>query len=209
MTYAELIANIQDICENTFTADKLAMFVQQSEQKIYNAVEFPALRKNEVGSTTADVPYLTAPDDYIYPHSMAVIDGTGKYFYLLQKDVNFIRDAYPNPATTGQPKHYALFDEDSFILGPTPDTSYSVELHYGHYPESIVTAGTTWLGDFFDSALLNGSLVEALRFMKGEQDLVSMYDKMYMESLTILKNLTDGKLEQDSYRAGQYRQQVS
>ena len=208
MNYSDLIATIQDTCENTFTADQLATFVQQAEQKIYNAVEFPALRKNSVGTTTADVPYLTVPDDYLYPHSLAVIDGNGAYSYLLPKDVNFIRDAYPNPNSTGVPKHYGLFDKDSFILGPTPDATYSMELHYGYYPESIVTAGTTWLGANFDSALLNGSLVEALRFMKGEQDLVAMYDKMYMESLTLLKNLADGKLEQDSYRAGQYRQKV-
>lgn len=208
MNYSTLTATIQDICENTFTADLLATFVQQAEQKIYNAVEFPALRKNQVGSTSADIQYLTVPDDYLYPHSLAVIDGNGVYHYLLQKDVNFIRDAYPNPSSTGLPKHYGLFDKDSFILGPTPDAVYSMELHYGYYPESIVTAGTTWLGTNFDSALLNGSLVEALRFMKGEQDLVQMYDKMYMESLTLLKNLADGKLEQDSYRAGQYRQKV-
>lgn len=208
MNYTELTTYIEDAVENSFTADQLATFVQQAEQKIYNAVEFPALRKNSVGSATNAVPYLTVPNDYIYPHSLAVIDGSGVYHYLLQKDVNFIRDAYPNPSSTGLPKHYALFDKDSFILGPTPDASYSMELHYGYYPESIVTAGTTWLGDKFDSALLNGSLVEAARFLKEEQDIVQMYDKMYMESLTLLKNLADGKLEQDSYRAGQYRQKV-
>jgi hypothetical protein len=208
MDYTELTTNIEDICENTFTADQLAMFAQQAEQKIYNTVQFPALRKNSTGSATLDNRYLSVPSDFLYTHSLAVIDGSGNYIYLLVKDANFIREAYPNPTATGTPKHYGQFDEDSMILGPTPDANYDVELHYGYYPESIVTAGTTWLGDNFDSALLNGALVEALRFMKGEEDLVAMYDKFYMHAITLLKTLGDGKLRQDSYRDGQAEVQV-
>jgi hypothetical protein len=203
MDYATLTTNIEDICENTFTADQLAMFAQQAEQKIYNAVDFPALRKNSEGTMTADSQYLSVPDDYLYVHSLAVIDGAGDYHYLLPKDVNFVRDAYPNPTDTGLPKHYGHFNESCLILGPTPDAGYGIELHYGYYPESVVTAGTTWLGDNFDSALLNGSLVEAIRFMKGEADLVAMYDKFYQEAVMLLKSLGEGKLRRDSYRDGQ------
>jgi len=208
MNYTELTTNIEDICENTFTAAQLAMFVQQTEQSIYNIVQFPALRKNCVGTTTSGNKYLSVPSDFLYTHSVAVISGTD-YIYLLPKDSNFIREAYPNPATEGTPKHYGQFDEDSYILGPTPDSDYSVEIHYGYYPESIVTATNTWLGDNFDSVLLNGSLVEALRFMKGEEDLVAMYDKMYIQAIGLLKTLGDGKLRQDSYRAGQVSVAVS
>ena len=208
MTYTQLTGNIQDICENTFTADQLAMFTQQAEQKIYNVVQFPALRKNCVGSTTSGNKYLSTPSDFLYTHSLALVSGTD-YVYLLPKDSNFIREAYPNPATGGTPKHYAQVDEDSYILGPPPDAQYVVEIHYGYYPESIVTAATTWLGNNFDTALLNGALVEALRFMKGEEDLVAMYDKMYVQAIGLLKTLSDGKLRQDSYRSGQVQVPVS
>ena len=144
-------------------------------------------------------------------YSLAVIDTDGEYHYLLNKDVNFIREAYPknNVASRGRPKHYANFDDSAFILGPTPDLSYSTELHYGYYPESIVTAGTTWLGNEFDSALLNGALVEAIRFMKGEQDMVALYERLYVQAIGLLKNLGDGKLRQDAYRSGQVRIPVS
>lgn len=209
MTYTQLTTNIEDICENSFTSDQLAMFVQQAEQKIYNAVHFPALRKNVEGNLTASNKYLSVPDDYLYPLSLALVLGSGAYTYLLQKDVNFIRDAYPTPTTEGTPKHYALFDANCIIVGPTPDASYDVEFHYGYYPESIVTASTTWLGDNFDSALLNGSVVEAARFMKEEQDIIANYEKLYIESMGLLKELGDGKFRQDVYRSGQVRQQVS
>lgn len=208
MNYTELTTNIEDVCESTFTADQLAMFVQQAEQTIYNTVQIPALRKNTSGSLTASNQYLTTPTDYIFPYSLAVIDGDGKYHFLLNKDVNFIREAYPDPTSEGLPKHYALLDDDTFILGPTPDSSYTTQLHYGYYPESIVTAGTTWLGDEFDSALLNGALVQAIRFMKGEQDVVQMYEKLYVQAIKLLKNLGDGKLREDSYRSGQVRNPV-
>ena len=209
MNYTELTTNIEDITENTFTADQLAMFTQQAEQKIYNTVQMPALRKNVTGTLTAGNKYLGTPADYLWNYSLAVIDGSGVYHYLLNKDVNFMREAYPNPASEGLPKHYAYFDDNSYILGPTPDSSYSMELHYGYYPESIVTANTTWLGDEFDSALLNGALIEAIRFMKGEQDVVAMYEKLYAQAIGLLKNLGDGKLREDAYRSGQFRTEVS
>lgn len=208
MNYAELTTNIEDICENTFSADQLAMFTQQAEQKIYNSVQIPALRKNVVGTLTATVPYLSTPTDFLYSYSLAVISATGAYAYLINKDVNFIREAYPTPTATGMPVHYAFFSDGSFLVGPTPDSSYSTELHYGYYPESIVTAGTTWLGEEFDSALLNGALVEALRFMKGEADIVALYDKMYVQAVSLLKNLGDGKLREDTYRSGQLKIKV-
>tara|TARA_R110000744_G_scaffold11554_2_gene35012 strand:+ start:1823 stop:2452 length:630 start_codon:yes stop_codon:yes gene_type:complete len=209
MDYTALTTNIQDICETTFTADVLAMFTQQSEQKIYNSVQIPALRKNVIGTISGSNKYLTAPSDFIWAYSLAVISAGDVYTYLINKDVNFMREAYPNPSDKGVPKHYAYFDDDTFILGPTPETSYSTELHYGYYPESIVTAGTTWLGENFDSALLNGALIEAIRFMKGEPDVVAMYESLYAQSITLLKNLGDGKLREDAYRSGQVRTTVS
>lgn len=211
MNYTELCTNIQDICENEFSAEQLAMFTEQAEQKIYNSVQIPALRKNVTGNTTAGNQYLQIPADFLYCYSLAVIDEDGEYHYLLNKDVNFIREAYPknNLASRGRPRHYANFDDSAFILGPTPDIGYSAELHYGYYPESIVTAGTTWLGDEFDSALLNGALIEAIRFMKGEADMVAMYEKLYVQAIGLLKVLGDGKLRQDAYRSGQVRIPVS
>ena len=209
MNYTELKTNIEDICENSFTDDQLAMFTQQAEQKIYNTVQIPALRKNVTGTVTASNNYLSSPSDFLYSYSLAVVDGSGVYHYLLNKDVNFMREAYPNPTSEGLPKHYAYFDDDTIILGPTPDSSYSMELHYGYYPQSIVVANNTWLGDEFDSALLNGALIEAIRFMKGEPDIVAMYEKMYLQSVTLLKALGDGKLREDAYRSGQFRVPVS
>ena len=205
MNYTELKTNIEEICELTFTDDQLAMFTKQAEQKIYNAVQIPALRKNVTGTMTASNVYLSVPTDFLYVYSLAVIDGSGNYTFLLNKDVNFVREAYPTITSTGLPKHYAIFNDDAFILGPTPDSNYSTELHYGYYPESIVTAGTSWLGEEFDSALLNGSLVEAIRFMKGEPDMIALYDKMYVSAMSLLKVLGDGKLRSDTYRSGQAR----
>ena len=212
MNYTQLCADIQDYVENSFSADQLATFVQQAEQRIYNAVQLPYLRKNVTGVTTASNKYLACPDDFLAPYSLAVIDGTGNYSYLLNKDVNYIREAYPNPSDTAIPKYYAIFgprsDNDkylSFILGPTPDNDYSVELHYFYYPESIVTAGTTWLGDNFDSVLLWGSIVEAYLFLKGEPDLVATYQKRYDDAMVLLMNLGNGKDRSDAYRSGQYR----
>lgn len=216
MNYASLIANIQDICENSFTADELAMFTQQAEQKIYNTVQIANLRKNVTGTTSSSNKYLSTPADFLSVYSLAVIKADGSYEYLLNKDVNFIRQAYPTPTSTGLPKYYAIFGpssndvtELSLILGPTPNAAYSVELHYFYYPESIVTAGTSWLGDNFDSALLNGALIEAIRFIKGEADVIANYDKLYMQALLLLKQLGDGKQRQDAYRSGQFRQDVT
>ena len=216
MTYTELCDNIADICENTFTANEYALFTKQTEQRIYNTVQLANLRKNVTGALASGNKYLSAPDDFLSTYSLAVIDASGDYSYPLNKDVNFIREAYPSATATGLPRHYAIFGpqssavtELSFIMGPTPDANYNVELHYYYYPESIVTAGSTWLGDNFDSALLNGALVEAIRFMKGEQDLVTLYQSMYVQSIALLKNLGDGKQRMDAYRDGQVRTAVS
>lgn len=209
MNYTELKTNIQDVCENSFTDAQLAMFTQQAEQKIYNSVQIPALRKNVTANLTAGNKYLALPSDYLYTYSLAIENAAGDYVFLLDKDVNFIREAYPSASYTGVPVHYANFDDDVFILGPTPDAAYFTELHYGYYPQSIVEAGTTWLGEEFDSALLNGALVEAIRFMKGEQDMVNMYNQLYVLSIGLLKNLGDGKLRGDTYRSGQPKNPVS
>jgi len=230
MTYTELITAIQTYTENTFPTTTLAdgtvvssttqlnRFIEQAEQRIYNTVQFPSLRKNVTGSVTASNKYLSCPTDFLSTYSLAVIDATGNYEYLLNKDVNFIRQAYPNPTTdVGIPKYYALFgptvntstitNELSFIVGPTPDTSYNVELHYYYYPESITVAssGQTWLGDNFDTVLLYGSLVEAYTYMKGEADIVSLYETRYKEALSLAKRLGDGLERSDAYRSGQFR----
>ena len=216
MTYNELVTAVQDYCENTFLTVDMNTFIRQAEQRIYNTVQLASLRKNMTGTLSANNKYLSCPGDFLSAYSLAVVDGSGNYEYLLNKDVNFIRQAYPNPTSTGLPKYYAIFGpattdatELSFILGPTPDTNYAVELHFYYYPESIVTAGTTWLGDNFDSALLNGTMVEAIRFMKGEQDMVKLYQDMYLQSIALLKNLGDGKQRMDAYRDGQVKVQVS
>ena len=217
MNYTELKTQINDICENNFADVSLDMFTRQAEQKIYNSVQIANLRKNVTGSLTASNKYLQCPTDFLSVYSLAIYPAAGgDYLYLLNKDVNFIRDAYPNPTSTGKPKHYAIFgpqsndvNELTFIVGPTPDANYNAELHYYYYPESIVTAGTTWLGDNFDSALLNGALVEALRYMKGEAADTAVYDKLYLQALTLLKNLGDGKQRMDAYRDGQYRMPVT
>ncbi len=208
MNYSELTQNIEDICVQTFTADQLAMFTQQPDKKIYTTVELPAFRKNQTGSLTSGNKYLTMPTGMLYVYSLAVIDADGDYYYLLNKDVNFIREAYPGPTDTGQPKHYAVFDQNTFILGPTPNLNYNSEIHFSYYPESIVTAGTTWLGDEFDSALLNGALVEAIRFQKGEPDMVALYEKLYVQALTLLIQVGDGKLRGDAYRDGQIKRKI-
>lgn len=209
MNYSQLTANIQDICEQTFTSDQLAMFTQQAEQKIYTTVDLPAFRKNQTGALTSGNKYLAMPTGMLYVYSLAVIGADGDYEYLLNKDVNFIREAYPGPNDTGKPKHYAVFDQNTFILGPTPNANYSAEIHFSYYPESIVTAGTTWLGDEFDSALLNGALVEAIRFQQGEAGLIAFYEKLYVQALTLLINVGDGKLRGDAYRDGQVKRKVA
>lgn len=226
MNYAELTAAICDYTQN-FEQDFVAnipVFVQQAEQRIFNTVQFPSIRKNVMGVTSTSNKYLSCPNDFLAVYSLAVVDALGNYEFLLNKDVNFIRQAYPNPNSTAIPKYYALFgpttsndpspvitDELTFILGPTPDAVYNVELHYYYYPESITVAadGRTWLGDNFDSVLLYGSLVEAITFMKGEADMVALYDGKYKEALGMAKRLGDGMERQDAYRSGQYRQAVT
>jgi hypothetical protein len=215
MNYAALVTAISDYTENTFPTTDMNTFITQAEQRIYNTVQFPSLRKNVTGTLTANNKYLSCPDDFLSPYSLAVINATGVYEYLLNKDVNFIRQAYPQPTDTAIPKYYALFgptvtsstisNELSFIVGPTPDTTYSVELHYYYYPASITTALTTWLGDNFDTVLLYGALVEAYTYMKGEADMVALYTARYQEALALAKRLGDGLEKQDSYRSGTYR----
>ena len=219
MNYAELVVAVTDYTENTVPTANMNTFITQAEQRIYNTVQFPPLRKNVTGTTTASNKYLSCPEDFLAVYSMAVIDATGAYEYLLNKDVNFIRQAYPTPTDTATPKYYALFgpsvngttisNELAFIIGPTPDAGYSVELHYYYYPESIVTASTTWLGDNFDTVLLYGTLVEAYTYMKGETDMLALYDGKYKEALALAKRLGDGMERQDAYRSGQYRQAVT
>ena len=302
MNYGELQANIQDIVENSFPAASIALFVRQAEQRIYNFIQFPSLRKNVTGTLTVNNKYLSAPSDFLSVYSMAVIKANGEYVYLLNKDVNFIREAYPSPTETGLPKHYAIFgptytdfNELSFIVGPTPNSSYSVELHYYYYPTSIVQSaiasfgaitvgsgytngtyfnvpltggsgsgatarivvsggqvasvtlqnpgvfyavgntlsaasaniggtgsnfsvpvatvdnanGTSWLGDNFDSVLLNASLVEAARFMKAEPDMIAVYENLFTQSVALAKQLGDGKQRMDAYLDGQFRMKVS
>jgi hypothetical protein len=212
MNYAQLVTAVSNYTENTFTTSEMNTFINQAEQRIYNSVQFPSLRKNVTGTITANNKYLSCPLDYLSSYSLAVVDATGAYEYLLNKDVNFIRQAYPQPTDTAIPKYYALFgpnsavaNELSFILGPTPDATYTVELHYFYYPESIVSANTTWLGDNFDTVLLYGTLVEAYTFMKGETDMMQLYDGKYKEALQLAKRLGDGLERSDSYRSGQFR----
>ena len=221
MNYTELKTNIADICENTFTEDEYALFTKQAEQRIYNTVQLANLRKNVTGTLTSGNKYLQCTSDFLSVYSLAIVKADGAYEYLLNKDVNFIRQAYPNPATTGVPKHYAIFgpqssdvNELTFIIGPTPNANLVAELHYYYYPVSMADTvlnptGTTWLGDNFDSALLNAALVEAIRFMKGEPDMVQFYERMYMQSIALLKNLGDGKQRMDAYRDGQLRVEVN
>jgi len=216
MTYNELVTLVSDYCENTFPTVDMDTFIRQAEQRIYNTVQIANLRRNMTGTLSANNKYLSAPGDFLSTYSLAVIDTNGDYLYLLNKDVNFIREAYPSSSATGLPKHYAIFGpstsdskELSFILGPTPNTNYGVELHFYYYPESIVTAGQTWLGDNFDSALLYGTMCEAVTYMKGEADMVKLYQDRYVQAIALLKNLGDGKQRMDAYRDGQLRIQVS
>jgi hypothetical protein len=303
MNYAALVAAISSYTENTFPTVDMNVFIKQAEQRIYNTVQIQNLRKNVTGSTTTSNKYLQCPLDFLSTYSLAVIDPTtGAYTYLLNKDVNFIREAYPKPTSTGAPKFYAIFGprsdnetELTFILGPTPDAAYGTELHYFYYPESIIqrpiltlgaitagtsytagtysnvsltggsgsgatasivvsgggvtavtlvnggtgfvvgntmsalaaniggtgsgfsipvatvgnTTGTTWLGDNYDPVLLYGTLVEAYTYMKGEQDMVTLYNDRYVQAIALLKNLGDGKQRQDAYRDGQVRTRVA
>lgn len=219
MNYAALVAAIEAYAENYDTGtggfvENIPVFVQQAEQRIYNTVQLPSLRKNVTGNLTTSNKYLSAPIDYLATYSMAIIQNPGtaaeNYSYLLNKDVNFIREAYPDSTDVGVPQYYALFgpqfsspNELSFIVGPTPDNSYTVELHYFYYPQSIVTAGTTWLGDNFDTVLLYGSLLEAAAYMKSDTDVITYYKDRYTEALALLARLGNGLERGDAYRDGQ------
>lgn len=208
MNYTQLSQSIQDYCQSTETSfvANIPNFVQLAEERIYNSVQIPAIRKNVTGTMTASFQYFQLPSDWLSTFSLAVIDGTtGEYEYLLNKDVNFIRASYPFPATTGKPKYYAIWNNTSMILGPTPDLAYSAELHYYYYPVSIVSAGTSWLGDNFETVLLYGALREAYTYLKGEQDMMTYYEQKYQEALGLLKRLGDGLDRQDAYRSGQVR----
>jgi len=234
MNYSELFIAVKGYLENDFpstvftdsagsssssaaaltSTEQVNTFITQAEQRIYNTIQFPSLRKNVTGTLTASNKYLACPSDFLAVYSMAVINTDTSYTFLLNKDVNFIREAYPTPTDTGTPAYYALFGpvstneaELTFILGPTPDAAYSMELHYFYYPESITTttSGTTWLGDNIDSVLLYGSLVEGYTFMKGEADMIAIYEKKYQDALMLAKRLGDGMERRDSYRSGQAR----
>ncbi|NBW15974.1 MAG: hypothetical protein EBR82_49120 [Caulobacteraceae bacterium] len=223
MNWGELKTQIQDYMETTFSIDSLTTFVTQAEERIYNAVQFPSLRRNVTGACSQNNRYLQAPDDFLAPYSMAVIDQDGSYHYLLIKDVNFIREAFPIPTgagNTGRPYCYALFGPDypnapeklAFMLGPTPDLGYGIELHYFYYPTSIsygnIDATTTWLSNNFDTVLLYGALIEAAQFNKAEQDVMANINNKYRETLTLAKRLGDGMERQDQYRKGQVQDQV-
>jgi hypothetical protein len=219
MNYTQLTNAIKSYVENSFpdsvaaedftTKDQIDTFIKQTEQRVYNTIQLLELRKNVTGNCTANNKYLTVPSDWLSNFSLAVIDPvTGEYEYLLNKDVNFIREAFPFPAVSGKPTHYAMFDQNSYILGPTPDANYEVELHYFYYPQSIVDAGTSWLGDNFDSVLLYGALLEAYTYMKGEADVIAMYQKRYDDAVVMLKQLGEGKNRQDMYRNPQVRYEV-
>jgi hypothetical protein len=212
MNYAQLSQSIQDYCQSTETSfvANIPNFVQLAEERIYNSVQIPAIRKNVTGTMTNTFPYFQLPSDWLSTFSLAVIDPTtGEYEYLLNKDVNYIRAAYPPPNSTGKPKYYAIWDDNTMILGPTPDQAYTAELHYYYYPASIVNVNTTWLGDNFETVLLYGALREAYTYLKGEQDMMQYYEQKYQESLMLLKRLGDGLDRQDAYRSGQVRVPVT
>jgi len=210
MTYSELVAAINSYSENSFDTTDVNTFIEQAEQRIFNTVQLPDLRRNQVGNTTSGNKYLTTPSDWLSTYSLAVVDSNNEYTYLINKDVNFIRESFPDTdsAFYGKPEYYAIFDDNTFILGPTPDQNYTVELHYFYYPTSIVTAGTSWLGENFDTALFYGSLLEAATYLKAEPDVIANYTQRYTEALSMLKQLGDGKDRRDAYRSGQARYEV-
>jgi len=223
VTYTQLVAAIKSYTENYETEfiTNIPVFVTQAETRIYNSVQIPPLRKNVTGIVSNNNKYLSCPLDFLSVFSFAVIDATGRFEYLLNKDVNFLRAAYPTPTTTGVPQYYALFgptvaggvvsDELSFMVAPTPDAQYDVELHYYYYPESITVAadGRTWLGDNYDPVLLYGALVEAYTYMKGEQDMMLYYQKKFDDSLMQLNRLGTGLERGDAYRDGQAKIKVN
>jgi hypothetical protein len=210
MNYTQLVQAIKDYTESTETSfvSHIDEFIKQAERKIYNEVQLPYLRKNVTGNATLGNKYVQTPSDFLAVYSMSIIDGSSDQHFLLNKDVNFIREAYANASTQAQPKYYALFDHNTFILGPTPDSAYNIELHYYYFPASIVSVSTTWLGDNYEQALLYACLVQAYTYLKGEPDLLANYEKQYQENMVQLKMLGDGKDRRDAYRSGQVRYEV-
>jgi len=210
MNYTQLVQAIKDYTESTETSfvSHIDEFIKQAERKIYNEVQLPYLRKNVTGNATLGNKYVQTPSDFLAVYSMSIIDGSSDQHFLLNKDVNFIREAYANASTQAQPKYYALFDHNTFILGPTPDSAYNIELHYYYYPTSIVSVSTTWLGDNYEQALLYACLVQAYTYLKGDPDLMANYQKQYQENIVQLKMLGDGKDRRDAYRSGQVRYEV-
>jgi len=205
MNYSQLVDLVKQYTQNEETSfvANIPTFVELAEERIYNAVFIPAIRKNQIGTLTPNNKYLTLPADWLANFSLAVITPiTNAQTFLIDKDVNFIRECYPDPDDSGAPKYYAIFDKNTLILGPTPDSNYQVELHYYYYPESIVTASTSWLGDNFETVLLYGTLREAYLYMKGEQDMIQYYEQKYQESLGLLKLLGEGKDRRDAFRSG-------
>lgn len=211
MTYAELLQAVQDYTENNETTfvNNIPTFVKQAEERLARAVLVPDLRKNVSGTMTSSNRFLALPTDFLATFSIAVIDSSGDYHFLLQKDVNFIREAFPDNTTEAQPEYYGIFNSESFILGATPDQNYNVQIHYYYQPQSIVDAGTSWYGDNADTALLYGTLVEAYTFMKGEADMLQLYMSRYEEALKHLYVLGEGRNRRDSYRNGEPRVQVT
>ena len=223
MDYSTLFITIKGYIENDFpdtvfygsdgttvttltSVEQINTFIELAEERVYNSVQIPAIRKNQTGYMTSGNKYLSLPSDWLATFSLSVITPvTGEQTFLLNKDVNYIREAFPVPSDAGTPTHYAQFSDYSLIIGPTPDASYQVELHYYYYPETIVTAGSTWLGNNFETVLLYGALREAAVFTKGEADMIANYEGKYQESLALLKQLGDGKDRRDAYRSGQVR----
>jgi hypothetical protein len=207
MNYTELVAAIKSYTENDYSTADVNTFIQNAEQRIYNTVQIPDLRKNVTGAMSSGSKYFSLPSDWLSTFSIAVIDANNEYTYLLNKDVNFVRESFPDTDSGfyGKPEYYGIFDDETMLLGPTPDANYSAELHYYYYPQTIVTAGNTWLGDNFDTALFYGSLLEAAAFMKEDAETVTQYTARYSEVMQLLKNLGDGKNRRDAYRSGQER----
>jgi hypothetical protein len=218
MNYTALVSAIKAYTENDFpdtagaggltSTAQINIFIKEAEQRIFNSVQLLSFRKDGTLTCATGVTTVSAPADWLASFSLALVDASGNYNYLLNKDVNFIREAFPSPTSTGTPTHYAYLDQSTFLLGPTPDSTYSLKLNYFYYPQSIVDAGTSWLGDNFDSVLLYGSLLEAYTFMKGEADVIAGYQKRYDEALAMLKELGEGKNRQDMYRTTQVRYPV-
>ena len=222
MNYTDLVSAIKAYTENDFpntsgtyagsggltSTEQIDIFIQEAEQRVFNSVQLLDFRKDGTLACVSDTSTVAAPSDWLSNFSLAVVNGSGEYSYLLNKDVSFIREAFPTTTSTGLPTHYTYNDQNTFLLGPTPDAAYSLKINYFYYPQSIVTAGTSWLGDNFDSVLLYGSLLEAYTFMKGEQDVIAGYQKRYDEALALLKELGEGKNRQDMYRTPQVRYPV-